>query len=247
MKHFGILHIKNSSKIYLMSKPKVLAIIPARGGSKGLKDKNIASLLSKPLIAWSIEAALHSSTITNTLVSSDSDTILDIAKQYGASILKRPDALAKDTTPSEPVISHVLENVSESYDYLILLQPTSPLRNSKDIDAAFNLLMRKEADALISVYEPSHHPLKSFTTTAEGYLEGIVNNDYPFMRRQDLPQAMYPNGAIYIISVALFKQTQKLFAEKTLAYLMPQSRSIDVDSQEDLALIEAYLLKEARA
>jgi len=231
-----------------MTKPKVLGIIPARGGSKGLKRKNIAPLGGKPLITWSIEAGLTSRYITTTLVSSEDSEILAIAKKYNAETLIRPEALAQDSTLSEPVIAHVLAQLEAGqYEYLVLLQPTSPLRTSDDIDKAFELLLNSDADALISVYEPSHHPLKAFNTSQEGYLQGLVNDTYPFMRRQDLPKAYYPNGAIYIIKVATFLKTQKLFTPKTLPYLMSEIHSIDIDTQADLDTINTLLQKDIRA
>ncbi|WP_373002776.1 cytidylyltransferase domain-containing protein [Sulfurimonas sp.] len=216
---------------------KILAIIPARAGSKGIKDKNIINLNSKPLIAWSIEASTKSKFITKTIVSSDADNILDIAKQYGASTIRRPDNLALDSTPSEDVIKHtidLLENENEIYDYLILLQPTSPIRDQNDIDKAFSNLFKTDANALISVYKEDSKILKTFKENKNGYIEGISNNDFPFMPRQSLPPVYMSNGAIYIIKVSEFSKTKKLFTDKTIFYEMSKRRSIDIDSLSDL-------------
>jgi len=138
---------------------KYLAIIPARGGSKRLPNKNILNLSGKPLIAWSIEAALKSEYIDDIVVTSDSDKILEIARNYDVITIKRPYYLASDTANSIDVIKHVIENVDGKYDYLVLLQPTSPLRNEKHIDEAIELLDIKKADAIISVCEMEHSRL----------------------------------------------------------------------------------------
>ncbi len=227
-----------------MKKPTFLAIIPARCGSKGIKDKNIYPLLGKPLIAWSIDAALHAEYITKTVVSSDCDKILSVAKEYGAHPIKRPEALATDTAPSEPLILDVIEQLEqrgESYDYIVLLQPTSPLRNSDDIDEAIKRLLQTGADALISVYEPSHSPYKAFIRNENGFLRGIVDNDKPFMRRQDLPPVYFTNGAIYIIDTSIFKDTKRLFCERTIPYIMSAKKSVDIDTLDDIKRAEKSL------
>lgn len=222
---------------------KIISIIPARGGSKGLPGKNIIDLAGKPLIAWTIEASLKSKYISKTIVSSDDNKILEVSAQFGSEILKRPNELALDTTPSEPVIEHVLNSIDdiEEYDYLILLQPTSPLRDEKDIDNAIELLKEKNATALISTKQIDNKILKAFKNDKNGYLKGISNNEYPFMRRQDLPNVFMPNGAIYIVSVNDFLKTKKLFADKTISFEMSEEKSFDVDTIDDLELINKVL------
>ncbi len=221
---------------------KILAIIPARGGSKGLKRKNIYPLLNKPLIAYTIESTLQSDTICDVYVSSEDDEILSVSQKYGAKTHKRPKALAQDTSTSEVVISNLLDAIDESYTHLILLQPTSPLRNEKDIHKAFETFFSSNASALISVTQPTHSPLKAFTCNSEGYLKGVVNDTYPFMPRQELPKCYYPNGAIYIVEVAYFLEHKKLFSPKTIAFEMSEDRSIDIDTIEDIKKIEKILL-----
>ncbi|WP_323126486.1 acylneuraminate cytidylyltransferase family protein [Aliarcobacter butzleri] len=213
-----------------------MSIIPARGGSKGLPGKNIIDLAGKPLIAWTIEASLKSKYITKTIVSSDNNNILEISKKFGVETIKRPDELALDTTPTEPVIEHVLKSLEniEQYDYLILLQPTSPLRDEKDIDSAIKLLIQKKVSALISTKEIDNKILKAFKNNENGYLEGIANNKYPFMRRQDLPKTFMPNGAIYIVSVKDFLKKKRLFTDKTISFEMSEEKSFDIDTKEDL-------------
>jgi CMP-N-acetylneuraminic acid synthetase len=224
---------------------KVLAIIPARGGSKGIPKKNLIDVAGKPLVAWAIEAALKSDAISTIVVTSDSKEILEFSSTYkNVRCLERPEHLSKDSSLTEPVISHVLKNLNHTdYDYLILLQPTSPLRTTDDINAAISLLSTSEATSLISVTEPSHHPLKSFIKDEKGYLKGLVNNEFPFMPRQELPEVFQPNGAIYIVEVAEFLKINKLFTEKTIAYKMSTEKSIDIDTLEDIIKIESIIKK----
>lgn len=224
---------------------KVVAVIPARAGSKGIPNKNLISIGGKPLISWSIEAAIHSKNIDAIIVSSDGEEILSVASEYvEVTSVKRPDELAQDQTPTAPVIAHALmsQGISvKDYDYLILLQPTSPLRNHKDIDAAMEEIKKSEANALISVVQPDHHPLKSFAKNDQGYLEGLINDEYPFMPRQVLPKAYQPNGAIYIIALEAFLQKETFFTKKTIAYEMSAEKSIDLDTADDIEKIEKQL------
>ena len=223
---------------------KIISIIPARGGWKGLPKKNILELAGKPLIAWTIESSLKSKYISKTIVSSDCDEILNISSKYGSEILKRPDELARDTTPTEPVVEHILQNIKDlgNYSYLVLLQPTSPLRDEKDIDEAISkLIQEKDATALISVKEIDNKILKAFKINNNGYLEGISNNKYPFMRRQDLPKVFMPNGAIYIISINEFLKTKRLFSDNAISYLMNEEKSLDIDTIDDFEKIKNYI------
>lgn len=227
---------------------KVLAIIPARGGSKGIPKKNLVEVANKPLIQWTIEAALQSKSIDTVVVSSDDDEILEYAKSYHQLIcIKRPSELARDNSVIEPVINHVLEvlDVENQYDYLILLQPTSPLRTSDDINNAISLIANNEATSLISVTRPTHHPLKSFIKNEEGYLQGLVNNGYPFMPRQELPEVYQPNGAIYIVQIKEFLKSSTLLTKKAIGYMMTLEKSIDVDFLEDIENIENQLKKDS--
>jgi len=222
----------------------VLAIIPARGKSKGLPRKNIIDVAGKPLIAWTIEASLNSKCISKTIVSSEDLEILGISLEYGAEIIKRPDNLARDDSTSESVVMHALdylESLGEIFHYIILLQPTSPLRTSKDIDSAFKIMSESNAKAVISVYEFDNKILKTLTKNSAGFLESIVNNKYPFMRRQDLPKVYMPNGAIYIINIKAFLERNSFLTEKTVNYLMPQEKSVDIDSFDDIEIIQKSL------
>jgi CMP-N,N'-diacetyllegionaminic acid synthase len=215
---------------------KVIAIIPARGGSKGIPRKNLVNFSGKPLMQWSIDAALKSKYITDVVVSSDDDEILNVAQlNEEVLVIKRPKELAQDNSKTAPVLTHVLESLKEvKFDYLILLQPTSPLRTAKDIDLAFEKLLNSEATSLISVCELEHHPFKSFKVDEKGYLQGVINNDYPFYPRQSLPKAYRANGAIYIIKVNNFIKDKRLLTNKATYFEMSIDASLDIDTLKDL-------------
>ncbi len=223
---------------------RILAIIPARGGSKGIPGKNIYPVNGKPLIAYTIEAALASKLVTKTIVSSDDDEILKISVEFGAIALKRPKELAQDTSSSEEAIQHVLNwliDQSEIYDIMVLLQPTSPLRDVTDIDNAINLLLENNASGVISVTNIGVKPFKSYYINPSGFLVGVHNDKAPNMRRQDLPDAFLANGAIYAAYVKEFLRTKSLIPPKTIPYLMANSKSIDIDSLADIKLLENIL------
>lgn len=217
-----------------------LAIIPARRGSKRLPRKNVLDLAGKPLIAWSIEAGLKSKCIDKVIVTSDDDEILNIAKQYGSETIKRPSELASDTATSFDAIKHTIENL-ERYDYVVLLQPTSPLRNSEHIDEAIELLESKRADAIVSVCEMDHSPLWSNTLPDNGSMNSFIRAEVKNSRSQDLEKYYRLNGAIYIC------KTDRLLDEKTFfikdaifAYRMDRESSVDIDEEIDFKI--AFLL-----
>lgn len=213
----------------------IVAIIPARGGSKGIPKKNLINFRGKPLIQWSIEAALQSKYITDVVISSDSDEILSESKKNDKVItLKRPSFLAQDQSRTEPVLLHALENLEKKYNYLILLQPTSPLRTAEDIDKAFEKIFEAKTDTLISVTSLDFHPFKTFTISNSGYLKGIINNDYPFFSRQQLPKTYKANGAIYIIETNIFINNKSLITEQTIPFEMSNEKSLDIDTLDDL-------------
>jgi CMP-N,N'-diacetyllegionaminic acid synthase len=224
---------------------KAVAIIPARGGSKGLPRKNIRIVGGKPLIGWTIDAARACEKIDRVIVSSDDDEILAVAESFGAKTLKRPDDLSTDTARPESVFEHALQSIPQEGlpEFAVYLQPTSPLRSSQHISDAFNVLERSAADALISVYETDKKVLKSFILDTEDHLRGVLNNQAPFMNRQLLPGVYMPNGAIYIVRAKDFLKTRSYLPQNTVPYVMPESLSIDVDSIDDLARIEAALAR----
>lgn len=223
-----------------------LAIIPARGGSKEIPNKNILDINGKPLLAYTIEASMRSKYVTKTIVSSDSKKILSIAKKYNCFTLKRPKNISDDNASSEPLILHAiesLENNSENFDFVILLQPTSPLRNNIDIDDAIEKMLLHKTDSIISVWVPEHSPYKFFKLNTDGYLQGVIDNESPFKRRQDLPTTYLPNGAIYIIKTSEFKKNRKLFTKFTIPFLMSAEKSLDIDNVSDVEKAKKHLKK----
>ena len=219
-----------------------LAIIPARGGSKRLPRKNILKLGSKPLISWSIEAAKKSKYIDDVVVSSDDDEILRVAKQSGARLIKRPAKLASDTSSSFDAIAHALHCVEKRYDYIILLQPTSPLRDFNHIDEAIELLDKKDADAVVSVCEMSHSPLWSNTLDESLSMSEFLRDEVLNKRSQDLDTFYRLNGAIYICKTDKLLGAKSFFLKENIyAYIMDKKSSVDIDDEFDFKLAEVFL------
>ncbi|MGM0565009.1 MAG: cytidylyltransferase domain-containing protein [Pseudomonadota bacterium] len=219
------------------------ALVPARGGSKGVIKKNIRDLAGKPLIAYSIEQALQAEQVDKVVVSSDSDEILDISSSYGAEILERPAELAEDESSIDGVISHFIQSKRLCPgDEIVLLQPTSPLRKAADIDACLSLL-RSSGDVrcVISVYEPGTSIIKGYYERGDGSISGIYSEAAPNERRQDLPRAYMPNGAIYGFSVAEFQKEARIPKKGVYPYVMPEAQSIDIDTDRDLKVAEQSL------
>ena len=220
---------------------KIISIIPARGGSKGLPKKNILELAGKPLIAWTIESSLKSKYISKTIVSSDCDEILNISSKYGSEILKRPDELASDTATTFDALKHTLENVGK-YDYVVLLQPTSPLRSEKHIDEAIELLKEKNADAIISVCEVEHSPLWSNTLDENLDMSDFLREEVLNKRSQDLPKYYRLNGAIYICKTEELLENKGFFIKENIyAYKMGKKHSVDIDEEIDFIIAEKLM------
>lgn len=214
-----------------------LALIPARAGSKSIKNKNLAMLCEKPLIYYTIESAKKAQCIDKIVVSSDGDLILEYALSQGVEIICRPKEIARDSTTSDEVILHTINHYTKNYsdfDTIILLQPTSPLRDSNDIDNAYRIFKEKNANALISVTQTDNKILKAFIANTDGSLQGIHNDIYPFMPRQSLPQTYQSNGAIYIVKRDLFLENPSFLPQNTHYYLMSEEHSIDIDTLADL-------------
>ena len=218
-----------------------LAVITARGGSKGLPGKHLRLLGGEPLLAWTVRAARAARRVARVIVTSDDPAILDLAATLGAETLLRPAELARDDTPSDPVVVHAVREAGHGEAVVVLLQPTSPLRTAEDIDAALAHLDASGADAVVSVCAPRENPWKSFYVDADGCLRGIAGDAAPFQPRQSLPVAVRPNGAIYGVRTACLLRTGRLFAERTVGWEMPRERSVDIDTAEDLAEAEEAL------
>jgi CMP-N-acetylneuraminic acid synthetase len=232
--------------------PRILGLIPARGGSKRLPRKNVLPLAGRPLIAWSIRAGLASRHITDLVVSTDDAEIADIAHRHGATVpFMRPPELASDTASSLDVMLHALHALAERgqyYDYLVELQPTSPLRSGADIDAAIELARQRRADAVISVCRTDHPPEWSNTLPDDHALRDFFRPGVRETRSQDLPVSYRLNGAIYLFDCQRLLRTRSLdMDDKAYAYIMPRERSIDIDTALDLHIAEAILQHAAEA
>ncbi len=222
-----------------MQKLKKTAIIPARSGSKGLKDKNITDLCSKPLIAYSIEAALKSGEFEKVIVSTDSEKYSDISKKYGADVLIRPNELAQDSTPTFDVAKDFIEKTKEiNADYFVLLQPTSPLRNANHIKEAIELFEQNydKFDFLSSVTK-AHHPAVLVHPLGENNSMKYFDIDYSKYRRQNYKDYT-PNGAIYIAKIKEYLIQKHFYGAKSIAYIMDEISSVDIDNIIDLELVK---------
>ena len=230
---------------------KVLAIIPARGGSKGLPGKNIKELCGNPLIAWSIETAKASESIDRIIVSTDDKEVARVSKKYGAGVpFMRPAELATDTASTIDAIFHAInwlvkyENYSPTY--ILLLQPTSPLRKVEDIEGAIQNLKDKDARAVVSVCETDHHPWWANTLPEDGNMKDFIKADIVMKRRQDLPTFYRINGAIYLAETNYLQERNEFLGPATFACEMPKSRSIDIDSSMDFKLAILLMEKQKR-
>ncbi|PJO41192.1 acylneuraminate cytidylyltransferase family protein [Lysinibacillus xylanilyticus] len=219
-------------------KPKVLAIIPARGGSKGVPRKNIKELAGKPLIEWTIEEAKKSKYIDRIIVSSEDKEILQVAQKFGADVpFVRPANLAEDTTAGIEPVLHALEHFSD-YEYVVMLQPTSPLRLVEDIDGCIEQLLQENAEFCVSVCEVGQSPYWMYTLDSSTKMQPLLKEQTLITRRQDLPKVYTLNGAIYLANIDLLKQTRNFITEETIAYVMPVERSYDIDTEEDFKICE---------
>ena len=224
-----------------MSRKKFLAIIPARGGSKRLPRKNVLDLEGKPLIAWSIEAGLQSDYIDKVVVSSDDAEILAVSEKFGAEIVKRPDALSSDSSTTFDAIKHTIDNV-EGYEYVVLLQPTSPLRSAKQIDEAIELLEAKNADAVVSVCEMEHSPLWSNTLDNSLSMDNFLSDEVLNKRSQDLETYFRLNGAIYICKIEKLLEEKSFFLKENIfAYVMSRESSVDIDEEIDFKMARIWI------
>lgn len=223
----------------MISEKKVLGLIPARGGSKGVPGKNIRSAAGKPLIAWTIECALASSVLDRVILSSDDDEIIKISREYGCEVpFVRPAELAADQTDSISVARHALEALEEKYDYLVLLQPTSPLRIPADIDEAVRLCIKKNVSSCVSVCESDKHPNLIFSIDEKNKFEPLFSSKIP-SRRQDAPPAYVLNGAVYVSRCDSIMAGDGFISEDTVAWVMPKIRSIDIDTELDFTILDA--------
>lgn len=228
---------------------KVLAIIPARAGSKALPRKNIKNMCGKPLIAWAINEAKKSRYIDRVIVSTDGQAISGIARKFGAEIpFMRPAGLATDSAKMIDVILYTISRLKDEFcprDLVVLLQPTSPLRLADDIDNAIEMFFLKRTSSVISVCEVDQHPYLMSRITADGRMKDFANPGFTKKNRQDLPLFYKANGAVYLASIGYLKKEKGLYGTRTYAYVMPKERSVDIDDELDFRFAE-LLLKERR-
>lgn len=227
----------------------LLALIPARGGSKGLPGKNIRPLLGKPLIAYTIEAALGAKEIDRLVLSTDDEEIASVSKCYGAEIpFMRPFELAQDNSLIIDTYIYTIERLSreagKNIESFVVLLPTCPLRNGSDIDKAVQLFREKDADSVISYY-PAPHPVQWYRyIDGQGVLRSFFESGDILSNRQDEKKAYLPNGAIYVFRLSMLKNQRVYYTDKSYPYIMPVEKSVDIDTLHDFNLAEYLLSKE---
>jgi len=224
----------------------ILGLVTARGGSKGIPRKNIVPLTGRPLIAWTIEAARLAQSVKRVIVSTDDPEIAAVAQAWGAEVpFMRPAELARDDSPHMDVVVHAIEwlmsNENWYPDYVLLLQPTSPLRMAEDIDAAVTLALQRDADGVVSVSEAPSHPYLIKRITEEGCLVNFLAKPEGYLPRQSFPPAYFVNGAIYLGRREVLLQKRTWYTQRTYAYVMPPERSLDIDTPWDLYLADLVL------
>lgn len=221
---------------------EVIALIPARGGSKGVKRKNLRVVLGKPLLAHTIQAARDAGRVDRIYVSSDDAEILGLARGMGVDVVCRAAEAATDQATANDVVMdffrHLPEVLVAANPYLVFLQPTSPLRTGAHIDAAFDGMSSTDSDMCLSVTELKKTPFKSFTLTSEGRLKSLFDEALTNANRQSLPSVYYPNGAIYIFPFAEFLARRAFPSNGGVPYIMSERESVDIDTEEDLAMVE---------
>jgi CMP-N,N'-diacetyllegionaminic acid synthase len=227
---------------------RTLAIIPARGGSRGVPRKNIRLLCGKPLLAYTIEVALRSKRLDRVIVSTEDGEIAEVSRRYGAEVISRPPELAQDDTPSLPVYQHVIRHLEGTEDYraeiIVILQPTSPLRLVEDIDRAIEDFLKGRCDSVVSVCEVEHPPQWMYTLV-RNRLKPITNDGENVTRRQNVPKVYRLNGAVYVTSRDIIMKENRVLGRDTAAHIMSPERSVDIDTELDFKLAE-LLMKETK-
>lgn len=222
----------------------LLAVIPARGGSKGIPRKNIKALASRPLIGWTIDSAKQALCIDRTIVSTEDEEIANVARNLGADVpFTRPAELAADDTPGMAPVLHAISQLPD-YDWVLLLQPTSPLRTAEDIEGIWQFCQERGAPSAVSVCEAGKHPYWMYLCNAAQRLEPVIKVRPHVTRRQDLPPAYALNGALYLARTDWLLEQQDFIGPETLGYIMPPERSVDLDTLQDWRWVEFLLEKE---
>jgi CMP-N,N'-diacetyllegionaminic acid synthase len=224
----------------------MIAIIPARGGSKGVPNKNIKEINGKPLIAYTIECALASKKLDRIICSTDSDIIAEIAIKYGAEVpFMRPAELAQDNSIATDTYLYTIDRLNadsnRKHEAFVILHPTSPLRLPVDIDSAIELFFTKGADSIISCFKMSHPPHWTLKIDENGTLKKFYDFDVSGKNRQEIDDTFFPNGAVTVLNYLFLKEMRTYYSDKTFAYIMPQERSIDIDTEHDFKVAELLI------
>lgn len=218
-----------------------IAIIPARKDSKGVPRKNIKELCNKPLITWTIEAALKSDSVSRVIVSTDCEDIAEISRNHGAEVpFIRPDELATDSSSSMSVVSHMINQLNLKSKNIIFLQPTSPLRTYLHIQEAYKKFIENDLESLVSITPVDKHPYWSYKVV-KNKLINFFEEDHSGIRRQDLPEAYALNGAIYIFTQKFFESYNSFVSDESGYYLMDRYSSIDIDDDLDFKIAKLIL------
>jgi N-acylneuraminate cytidylyltransferase len=227
---------------------RILGTISARGGSKGVPGKNIRDLGGLPLIGWTIREARCSAYLDRLVVSSDDEGILAVARSHGAETpFVRPAELARDDTPGVDPVLHTIESLApEQYDYVVLMQPTSPLRTKADIDGAIELCLENGWPCCISVTETEKSPYYMFQMDENARMTPVIRQESFHTRRQDLPRTVVPNGAVYVARCDWLARTRSYLTPETRGYEMPRERSWDIDTLLDFEICELMLKRAGR-
>ena len=225
---------------------KFLAVIPARGGSKGVPRKNIKMLAGKPLIAWTIDEAKKSKFIDTCIVSTEDEEIKKVAENCGGCVpFLRPAELAQDSTPGIEVILHAMEKFPD-YDYIVLLQPTSPLRLVEDIDGAIEFCIKQKSNSAVSVTLTERSPYWMYTLNENNIMTPVLKAPQDkIYRRQLLPKVYQLNGAVYVSAKDFLKKNRAFISPETLGYIMPAERSYDIDTILDFKTVE-FIIEERK-
>jgi CMP-N,N'-diacetyllegionaminic acid synthase len=227
---------------------RVLGLITARGGSKGLPGKNIRLLCGKPLIEWSISAAKAASCVDRIVVSTDDAAIADVARRAGAEVpFERPSELATDSASSVDVVIHAIDTLAKTdlaFDIVVLLEPTSPLRDSFDIDEAVQRLIQTGAGAVVSVCRAvSTHPAFMFSLDEKGRLRPYLERNPTGLRRQDIDPIFFLDGTLYASRIDVLKTKRSFYHEDTVAFEVPKWKSLEIDDSDDFIMVEALMAK----
>jgi len=229
----------------MYSNKKILGIIPARGGSKGIIEKNIKELHGKPLIVYTLESAAKSTLLDRCIVSTDDQKIADVAKNYRGDVpFMRPKEIATDTALALDVLNHAIKELSdagEEYDYIMMLQPTSPLRTAEDIDACIRLACDKDADSVFSMKQLSDFAPQKLKILEDGMIKPLLEDEIgQSAPRHNGPDVYKRNCAIYLTKTGLIRSGDQ-FGNTSYAYIMPEQRSVDINDPADLALAEFWM------